>query len=209
MSTKIHGPAYRIVTPRLVIRCWSPADAWLLKATVDKNIEHLKPWMPWATNHPQDIQDHINLLRRFRGEFDLDQDFVYGVFDRDETRVIGGTGLHTRLGPNVREIGYWIDREFTRQGLATELSAALTKVAFEVDNAERVEIHCAADNHASAAVPRKLGYTLDATLRCRDQLLDGRLHDTMIWSFLRSEYPAGLKIQVDCEAFDALGRRLL
>ena len=30
-------PPYRIVTPRLVMRCWHPADAPLLKAAIDAN----------------------------------------------------------------------------------------------------------------------------------------------------------------------------
>ena len=48
MPPKYPGPAYRIVTSRLVIRCWDPKDAPMLKNTMDLNVEHLKPWMNWA-----------------------------------------------------------------------------------------------------------------------------------------------------------------
>lgn len=40
------APAYRIVTPRLVIRCWNPPDAPLLKAAIDASLDHLRAWMP-------------------------------------------------------------------------------------------------------------------------------------------------------------------
>src|SRR5262249_24384090 len=43
-------PPYRIVTERLVLRCWEPSDAAALKEAVDASIDHLLPWMPWAVN---------------------------------------------------------------------------------------------------------------------------------------------------------------
>jgi RimJ/RimL family protein N-acetyltransferase len=89
------------------------------------------------------------------------------------------------------------------------LSAALTRVAFELAQVERVEIHCAAENIASASVPRKLGYTLDGTLRRRSLLLDGQYHDSMVWSLFRHEYPASPSAKAEIQAYDGLGRRLL
>lgn len=205
----IPGPAYRIETARLLIRCWNPADAPLLKAAVDANLDHLRRWMPWIAGEPTDIQAKIDTLRYFRGRFDLNQDFVYGIFTPDETRVVGGTGLHTRLGHNAREIGYWIHHEFINQGMATEVSAALTRVAFEIDRVARVEIHCDPENLASAAVPRKLGYTHEATLRRRSQNSDGSPSDSMIWTLHEDEYRSSPAAQAAIAAYDALGRRIL
>jgi RimJ/RimL family protein N-acetyltransferase len=209
MSNSIPGPAYRIHTARLVIRCWNPADAPLLKAAVDASLEHLRPWMPWAENEPQELDKKIDGLRLFRGKFDLGQDFVYGIFNRDESQVVGGTGLHTRAGEGAREIGYWIHADWINQGIATEVSAALTRVAFEIDHVGRVEIHCDPANVRSAAVPRKLGYTYEATLRQRLPLSDGTFRDTMIWTLLAGEYPGSPAARAEIEAFDALGRKIL
>jgi RimJ/RimL family protein N-acetyltransferase len=165
--------------------------------------------MPWAKFEPTHLQKKIDLLRHFRGQFDLGQDFVYGVFDLTEGRALGGTGLHTRLGEDAREIGYWIRSDAIGQGLATELSAALTKVAFEIDHVKRVEIHCDPHNVRSASVPHKLGYTLDATLRQRTPDADGNLRDSMIWSLLASEYLASPAATAAIEAYDAAGQRIL
>lgn len=63
MPHSIPGPAYRIHTARLVIRCWNPADAPLLKAAVDASLDHLRPWMPWAENEPQELDKKIDGLR--------------------------------------------------------------------------------------------------------------------------------------------------
>ncbi len=203
----IRGPAYRITTRRLVIRCWQPADAPLLKAAIDASIDHLLPWMPWAQNEPTDLQAKIDLIRRWRGEFDLGRDFVYGIFDSDETQVLGGTGLHTRLGSDSREIGYWVRSDRINQGIATETAGALTRVVFEIDRLDRVEIHCDAENVRSAAVPRKLGFTHEATLRKRK--VAGRVRDTMVWTLLADEYPASAAARVELAASDVIGRRIL
>ncbi len=203
------GPAYRVITPRLVIRCWDPTDAPLLKDAIDANIHHLLTFMPWAATEPQPLDQKIQMLRSWRAKFDLGQDFVYAIFNQAETQVLGGTGLHTRLGTDAREIGYWVHKDFINQGLATEVSAALTKVAFEIDQVSRVEIHCAVENVRSAAVPRKLGFTHDATLRRRSHLSDNLEHDGMVWSLFADEYPKTPAAHVQIQAFDALGRQIL
>lgn len=209
MPSLFPGPAYRIVTRRLVIRCYEPTDAQMLDDAANASKEHLLPFMPWAHDLPMPFQDRLALVRRFRGNFDLGNDFVYGVFNLEETRVLGGTGLHTRVGTGAREIGYWIHVDFAGQGLATELSAALTRVAFEIDEVSRVEIHCDPANVRSANVPRKLGYTHEATLRSRLTNRDGSLRDAMIWTLLREEYPQTPSALAEIEAFDAIGRKIL
>lgn len=134
------------------------------------------------------MQAKIERLRRFRGEFDLGKDFVYGVFDQAETKVLGGTGLHTRAGEGARGIGYWIHADRLRQGYATELTTALTRVAFEVDAVQRVEIKCDPRNQWSAAVPRKIGFRLEET-RAGDGIgVDGKPRDTMILAMTADEY---------------------
>ena len=203
------GPAYRIETERLVLRCYQPSDAPLLAAAIIDSLDALRPWMPWAVDEPRPVAEKVQLLRRFRGAFDLGQDFVYGAFDPAETQVLGSTGLHTRIGPDAREIGYWIHAAHTGQGLATEMAAALTRVGFELDQLHHIEIHCAPENVRSSAVARKLGYTHDATLRQRLPRPEGVWRDTMIWSLLASDYPASPAARAELRAFDAAGERLL
>jgi len=207
-SLEVPGPAYRVRTRRLLVRCWDPTDAVLLKTAVDESLEHLRPWMPWASDEPQDLQAKIKLLRRFRGKFDLGQDFVYGVFSPDEDKVLGSSGLHTRVGKEAREIGYWIHVDHINQGLATEVAAALTKVAFEIDGLQRVEIHCDPDNARSAAIARKLGFIHEGTLRRRTIGAQGEWRDSMIWTLFAEEYATSIAERAEIEAYDAAGRRI-
>ena len=205
---KLSGPTYRIHSERLVIRCWKPSDAPLLKKAVDESCEYLKPWMPWAHGEPEDIQTYIERLRLFRGKFDLGQDYIYGIFDREEKKVLGGTGLHTRVGDDAREIGYWIHQDHIGHGLATETVSSLVKAAIEGEGIDRIEIHCDPKNVSSAAIPKKLGFTLEAVLKKRQQFLDGWV-DSMIWTLFSEEYPSSPSSGIEIEAFDVVGRRIL
>lgn len=209
MTSDARPPAYRIHTSRLVLRCWSPGDAPLLMQSIHESLEHLRPWMPWIAQEPETLDEKVQRLRRMRAAFDRDEDYVYGVFDRAETKVLGGTGLHTRVGPNAREIGYWIHVDHLRRGYARELSAALTKVAFLVDRCERVEIHCDPANVASARVPEALGFVHEATLGRRVRTADGAPRDSMIWTMFADRLASSPCASAEVEAFDAAGRRLL
>jgi RimJ/RimL family protein N-acetyltransferase len=207
-ETERSNPAYRIETKRLVIRSYQPSDVQMLADSVRENIEHLKPWMPWAHAEPEPIEEKEKRLKRFRGMFDLGQDYVYGIFNPEETRLLGGTGLHTRLGENQLEIGYWIHKDHTNQGLVTESTCALIKVAFEIVHIHRLEIHCDPGNFASAAIPRKLGFTHEGTLRAKTRFLE-RWSDSMIWGLLEGEYPDSPASTAVIRVFDAFGRQLL
>ena len=200
---------YTILTPRLKLCCPEPAMASELAALVRLNLEHLRPWMPWATVENANIEVQYTRLRNLRAEFDLDREYGFLIYDRGGIELLGSTGLHRRGPERSLEIGYWIDQAHTHQGLATEASAALTRAAFDLLNVMRVEIHCDPANTASAAVPARLGYTNDGTLRLRLVNSDGELRDEMVWSLLLSEYPTSPSANLPIEAYDALGRRLL
>jgi len=202
------NPAYRIATKRLLIRCYNPSDAVLLAESVAENIEHLRPWMPWAHGEPEPIEEKVQRLKMFRGSFDLGQNYVYGIFNPEDTKLLGGTGLHPRLGDEELEIGYWIHKDFINQGLVTESSAALVKVAFELIHIHRIEIHCDPANVASAAIPRKLGFTHEGTLRAKTRFLDG-WSDSMIWGLLDTDYPDSPSSKADIKVFDANGQQVL
>jgi RimJ/RimL family protein N-acetyltransferase len=199
------------VTERLVIRCWDPRDAPLASEAVQSSLDELRPWMPWAHEQSQSPADVVNLLRRFRGAFDLDQNFVYGIFSPDEREVVGGTGLHARVGEGAFEIGYWIRTSRTGEGLATETAAALTRVAFEVCGVERVELHVDPANARSLRIPHKLGYTEEGTLRRRlaPPPPESVRRDVVVFSMLADEFSGSPLVSAPLEAYDAVGGRVL
>ena len=74
-------------------------------------------------------------------------------------------------------------------GLATESSAALTRVAFELCDVDRVEIRVDPANEASLPIPRKLGFVEEGILRRRlppDE--DGVPRDVIVFSLFRDGF---------------------
>ena len=182
-------PPYRIETERTLLRCWSPSDAALLRASLDRSDAHLRPWIPFMKDEPRALEETADWLRARRESFDGGEDWCYGVFSPDESELIGETMLFGRAGPDALEIGYWTDVTQTRRGYCTEGAAAMARIAFEVFAVDRVEIWCAPGNPASAAIPAKLGFEHEATLKRRMVDTEGVRLDLMVWSLFAHDYP--------------------
>ncbi len=184
------GPSPRVVTRRLVLRCWYPEDANALKAAIDASLGHLQAWMGWARAEPSELAVVEARLARMRDEFEDGLDWSYAMFDRTEKRLLGGLGLHRRAEPDTFEIGYWLRGDATGHGYATEATQALTRVGFNDVGAERLEIRCDPRNARSAAVPARLGYRHTRTIE-QEMSPDGAPRDTMVWELTRPAFGRG------------------
>ena len=157
--------AYRVETDRLVLRCWSPADAPVLRAALDTCDAHLRPMIPFMKDEPRSLQQTAQWLRGHRAAFDLGRCIVMQCLTLTEQNLLGENMLLARVGPGGLEIGYWTHKDTVGKGIATEASSAMIRVAFEIEKVERVEIMCAPQNLASASIPARLGFTHEATLK--------------------------------------------
>ncbi len=203
--------AFRICTPHLSLKIWQPADAPLLHEAIDASVEHLKPWLPFADFEPKPLAAREEMLTGWYQKFLNGEDFFYGIFNPQETCCLGSSGMHTRLGPTLREIGYWLRPDMVGKGLVTEAAAAFTRAAFAIDRVEKVEIHVAVGNDRSAAVAYRLGYTLEGILRRRVELCGGQKADARIYGMLAEEFTASpaATLSAEMQAFDLHGNRLI
>ena len=190
------------------MRCYEPNDAQMLSDAITASLDHLRPWMPWVKDEPMSLGERVMLLRRFRGQFDLGQDYVFGIFNTSETELLGSTGLHTRAGETSREIGYWIHVNHLGKGVATEAVSALTKVGFEIEDLAHITIHCSVANLRSQRIPEKLGYKLQ---QAPQKTANDRNLPTgkMIWKMSKTEYKLSRLRSVYLKAFDILGKEII
>ena len=161
--------------------------------------------MTWAHQEPEPVASKAERLRGFRRQFETGDNFIYGMFDPDDGRVLGGIGLHRRVGHGAADIGYWVHVDHTGKGIGTEATAALTRIGFELLGLARMEIHCDPANAASAAIPQRLGYGHQVTVQAWLNAPDMTPRDTMFWTMLRGDYPDSAAAAVAAEAFDADG----
>ena len=203
------GTAYRVETDRLVLRCWSPGDAPVLRAALDACDAHLRPMIPFMKDEPRSLQQTALWLRGHRAAFDLDQMYRYAVYDASEQNLLGENMLLARVGPGGLEIGYWTHKDATGKGIATEASSAMIRVAFDIEKVKRVEIMCAPENSASASIPARLGFTHEATLKKRALDSDGEVRDLMVWSLFAEDYPSSPAAKITLRAFNCMGEIII
>jgi RimJ/RimL family protein N-acetyltransferase len=163
------------------LRLFRPGDAKALALAVSESLEHLRPWMPWATREAADERFQRQRLRGVQQQAVAGAEWQYGLFPADESRVLGSFGLMTRQGPGTIEIGYWVHVDEGGRGLATRATGALTNTSLALAGVTTVYVRCDERNTRSAAVPRRLGYTLDRTI-VRAPEAPGEAGRLMIWS---------------------------
>jgi RimJ/RimL family protein N-acetyltransferase len=119
--------------------------------------------MPWANPESADERFQRRRLVEADAAWARGADFGYGLFaaNGDDARLLGAFGLTARRGAKTLEIGYWLRADATRRGLATRAVEVLTDIAVDQPDVERVLVYCDEANHASAAIPRRLGYRLE------------------------------------------------
>jgi RimJ/RimL family protein N-acetyltransferase len=137
------------------------SDSEQIGAAVLASLEHLRPWMPWATAAGAAPVPQRAWAREAEGQWAPGVAYLYTLRRAPDGPVLGTFGLHRRVGPGALEIGYWLHADATGQGYATRAAAALTAAALALPDISRVEIHTDEGNKASAAIPQRLGYRLD------------------------------------------------
>jgi ribosomal-protein-serine acetyltransferase len=149
-------PPEVITNAAVTLRRRQPADALATFELIRESLEHLQPWMPWAT--PDYSLEHAKeYSQRCDAEWAEGSAFQYVIYvGRDP---VGSAGLMARIGTGGLEIGYWVHPSWTGRGVATSAAAALTDAALALPGIDRVEIHHDVANKASQRVPEKLGYT--------------------------------------------------
>ena len=174
----------------VVLRRYLRTDVPALCEAVSSSVEHLRPWLSWASVEPLEpalesfITDSIE-------NFDGSKNFDYGIWDAGQPALIGGAGLHPRIGPGRIEIGYWVRQGWLRRGVASAAARALTTTAFQLEGIDEVQIHCDEANVASAGIPRGLGFRLVRIVEDEAEA-PSEIGRSMVWAISAKEWQASL-----------------
>lgn len=175
------------VTSELELRMLEPHHSEQHYALIDANREHLGRWFPWVDAHtsPETVREFIRgNLQKFANEGTIAAGmWVHG-------KLSGSIGLH--MGPpgtKRAEIGYWIGKGQEGKGYMTQAVLAMLKHGFEELGLNRIEIRCEPSNERSKAIPKRLGFTYEGTLRELGVFGD-RFYDHEVYSLLRREWDA-------------------
>lgn len=156
-----------------------------LFAAIEANRGHLEMWLPWVSN-VLNVDDSRRYIIGALQQFADGNGMAVGIRYRD--KLAGVINLHFVDRYSRRtSIGYWLGEGFLGKGLATRACVALVDHAFGALELNRVEIRCAADNTKSRAIPERLGFKEEGTLRQTERVGD-RLVDHVVYGMLAAEW---------------------
>src|ERR1700680_4089297 len=135
-------PPEEVKSASLLLRRVRAVDAAAIAGAVQASVDHLRPWMPWATPEAADPRAQLARVAEADELWDSGTDFIYSVLLAGSRTLIGEIGLHRRAGDGGIEIGYWVDVRHSGRGLGTEAAGALTLVALALPGVTQAEIHC-------------------------------------------------------------------
>ena len=175
-------------TERLLLRPWRASDAADLSPILEANHAHLAPWIPAHVYLPAPAATLERRLRDFGNDFAAGREWRFALRTLEGGTLLGEVSLFARNGEGRTlvaradrcEIGYWLRRDETGKGFATEAARAMLALASAEPRFAQVEIRCDARNLASSAVPRRLGFALAQTVD--DASYSGPPVHLQVWS---------------------------
>jgi ribosomal-protein-serine acetyltransferase len=156
----------------------------LFRAT-DANRVHLREWLPWVdgTTKPEDTKSFILMTRK-----QLLDNNGFQTAIRYHGLIVGVVGHRAVDWPNrSTEFGYWLSKDAQGRGIMTEACRIFTDHAFGTWKLNRVQIRCAVANRRSRAIPERLGFRSEGTIR-EAEWLYGRVVDHVVYAMLASEW---------------------
>ncbi|MGW4471153.1 GNAT family N-acetyltransferase [Nonomuraea sp. NPDC004354] len=180
------------------LRALEPHHAEEFFAHLDRARAHIAPWVG-ASFVAGDLDAARVVLQRYADGQAADRQRLYGIWL--DGALVGGTmfvGFDPALG--VCEIGCWLEPAAEGHGLITQVVRTMIDWAFRVRGLSRAEWRTLSGNVRSINVAKRLGMTLDGTLRRSVPGADGLRHDKQVWSVLATEWPQ--PVQPDTKGAD-------
>lgn len=169
------------------LRALEPYQAEEFLAHLERARAHIAPWVG-ASFVASDLDAARAVLQRYADGQAADRQRLYGIWL--DGVLVGGT-MFVSFDPalGVCEIGCWLEPAAEGQGLITQVVRMMIDWAFRVRGLARAEWCTVPNNSRSVSVAKRLGMSLDGTLRQLYPGPDGLRRDKQVWSVLASEWP--------------------
>ncbi|GAC20378.1 GNAT family N-acetyltransferase [Paraglaciecola arctica] len=162
-----------------------PIFAARLFNLTNNNRSHLKKWLAWL-DLVETFEDTQTFIDTAVHQHNNNEATTFAILYRGDLVGIAGFN-HYDYQHKWGAIGYWLCASCTGKGLMTKVVQKLLEYGFVENRLNKIEIRCAKENHLSRAIPERLGFTYEATLRQCEWLYDQYV-DHAVYSMLASEY---------------------
>jgi RimJ/RimL family protein N-acetyltransferase len=154
----------KITTDRLVLRVPAPGDGQSLYEAISDGYEDFVKWLNWPKELPSYSSVEVD-CRIHKAQFILREDIRFLIINKETNEIMGRCGYPPpQSNWEIPSFGmsYFLARRFRSQGYAQEALNALTRYAFHVLKARKVQIQVDPENELSLKIPQHLGFSLEA-----------------------------------------------
>ena len=169
----------------LSLRTVTVEDTEAVFALTDASRNTLREWLPWL-----DMTTEVPHTRAFI------ESNIAGYEERKclstvvlfHGKIVGIAGFNNINHANETVyIGYWLSKDAEGHGIMTKVVHALCQYAFEELQFNKVEIRAAVGNTKSRAIPERLGFVKEGTIRSAEWLYD-HFVDHGVYGMLANEW---------------------
>lgn len=152
---------------------------------VDKNRNYLREWLSWVDETIHADQTKLSITTALKA-FSENNGFQLGIFYKNE--IAGRIGLHSIDWHNKKtSIGYWLGEDFQGNGIMTASCKTVIDYVFNELSLNRIEIRAASLNKKSRAIPERLTFCKEGTLRQAEWLYNHYV-DHVIYGLLKEDW---------------------
>ena len=121
---------------------------------VDKNREHLLPFLHWVGNM-KSVSDFQSYVKNCEQLYEEKKEVSFVIIS--DEKLIGRTGLHYINHQNKNAaIGYWLTKDAEGKSIVTMSCKKLINYGFQELGLHRIEIRASVNNLRSQSIPQKL-----------------------------------------------------
>jgi ribosomal-protein-alanine N-acetyltransferase len=136
--------------------------------------------------HPYSVADAEAFIAEWQGG--TDERVAFAIVLRENSVLLGGTGLRLEKEHQRAELGYWIGTPYWGNGYATEAARAVLRYGFEVLNLHRIYASHFSNNAASGNILRKIGMKHEGRL-AQHIVKWGQYMDLELYAMIESDLP--------------------
>lgn len=137
-------------------------------------------------NKPQNIAEASAEIHYCRNLFRYRRGIYWTLARKADDKMIGAIGFYLNNQHHRGEICYDLSREYWRKGVMTQALQKVVQFAFREMEVNRIEAVTIAENKASIAILKRLGFIHEGVLK-QYRYYNGKSHDVEIYSLISTE----------------------
>ncbi len=177
------------LTTKILIRRLREGEGAAVYNLVNNNRAFLEDHFPAFVRKIRSAEEGEAFARRKLSAWLLQEEYCFGIWHPEEANLIGYIQLSDiDWDIPLAEVSYFLDQNFTSQGLMTESLARIVQFGFKQLNLEKLRLRTLIDNYPSHRLARKIGFVREGDLRNEFRKPSGIISDLIQFGLTKEMY---------------------